>query len=258
MRLATTLVVTSCELSSSRSERLDRAPMRSSRPVLRAHRGEVGLAAIGRHAGTQDGCRVVQRGMKRSELLPPVWLVAGFVLVAVFGMALCGPRPQPSQGEGWRLLWQARDIGSAEDLPDLRAQVATSPDELATWWRVSHNEGELPDVDFESEIALGFATGHGGNCPIILADVVFDQEGRKVYADFARKTRQMGCNDDFNPIAFVVAVERTSLPDAPFKVQLNEDADSQEWNRAGILNVITDLREPGSTADDSEMRYGGS
>ena len=163
--------------------------------------------------------------MKRSELLPPVWLIAGFVLVVVFLMAFCAPRPQPSRGEGWRLLWQAAGIANSEDLPDQRAQVATSHEELARWRRVSHDDGETPDVDFESEIAVGFATGHGGNCPIILTDVVFDREDRKVYADFARKTRQMGCNDDFNPIAFVVAVERTSLPDAPFKVQLNEDAD---------------------------------
>lgn len=73
---------------------------------------------------------------------------------------------------------------------------------------------------------------------------VIDQ--RMVHGDFVIPGVHQGCNSDANPEAYVVAVERSSLPEAPFDVQLDVD-DPPLGAPEERTTVTEDLRSPGAT-----------
>lgn len=60
------------------------------------------------------------------------------------------------------------------------------------------------------------------------------------------------CPGDANPHAFVVALERSLLPQGPFRVQLEaRDPYPGTWEERTVVDV--DLSEPGSTAADGQI-----
>jgi hypothetical protein len=154
--------------------------------------------------------------------------------------------PQPDGGDGWRLLGAARS-GTA-----YRTGVATTPAQYARLWEDSGVGGEAPDVDFEREVAIWFGAVYGSGCEVRLDDVVVDEERRLVHAELVIPGVHQACNDDANPAAYVVAVERDRLPEGRFSVQLGPDDPP-----AGVPEertvVDVDLRAPGSTARDEEI-----
>ena len=154
-------------------------------------------------------------------------------------------RAQPSEGDGWRLL------GADRSGETYRTGVATNLQQYEALWAQAGLGGELPQVDFENEIVIWLGAVFGSGCPIRLDDMVFDADRALVHGDFVLPGNPVGCNDDDNPEAYVVAVDRDELPAAPFAVQLNQD-DPPRGAPLERTTVTVDLRTPGSVAGDQE------
>ncbi|MGK2949138.1 MAG: hypothetical protein ACSLFP_11225 [Acidimicrobiales bacterium] len=154
--------------------------------------------------------------------------------------------PQPTQGDGWRLL------GADRTGQTYRTGVATSQEQYESLWLDSGVSGEPPAVDFDSEIVIWFGAVYGSGCEVRLDDVVVDADRAVVHADLVIPGVHQGCNDDANPAAYLVALQRDRLPVGGFVVQIGPDDPP-----AGVPEertvVDVDLRSPGSTAQDEEI-----
>ncbi|GAB2603977.1 hypothetical protein [Pseudactinotalea suaedae] len=165
------------------------------------------------------------------------------VLAATLALTACigaGPGEQTTAGSGWRLLGEGLS-GSA-----YRTGVATTADQMEALWDEAGLDGDPPPIDFATEIGVWFGAVYGGDCPIRLDDVVVT--GDVLHAEIVIRGYPDGCSDDANPHAYVVAVERTMLPDRAFWVQLSAD-DPPRGEPEERTFVDVDLSEPGSTAD---------
>jgi len=152
--------------------------------------------------------------------------------------------PQPSAGEGWRLLGQGL-TGQT-----YRTGVATTPEQLTELWAETGVRGAIPQVDFESEVAIWFGAVYGSGQEIRMDRVVVD--GDTVHGDFVVPGPQVGGHDDANPHAYVVALDRDLLPEGPFRVQLDAD-DPPRGALEERTMVDVDLSAPGSTATDEQL-----
>jgi hypothetical protein len=154
--------------------------------------------------------------------------------------------PQPTEGDGWRLL------GTQRTGFTYRTGVATTTDQYEALWGLSGISAEAPAVDFGTEIVVWFGAVYGSSCEIRLDDVIIDTEGQLVFGDFVIPGNPGRCESDANPEAYVVAIERTLLPAAPFDVQLGE-RDPPKGVPEERTVVKVDLRGPGSTATDDDL-----
>ncbi|CAN5753686.1 hypothetical protein BH20CHL5_BH20CHL5_13890 [soil metagenome] len=122
---------------------------------------------------------------------------------------------QPLEGDGWRLLAELPRGGIYS--------VAAFTDEESfrrEWRRLE--AGAVPPVDFGEEIVIRFSPAMSGSCRHVhFAGLVVT--GDRVHGDITFPVPpDMSCTADANPYAFVVAVERSVLPDSPFTLQLFE------------------------------------
>ena len=154
--------------------------------------------------------------------------------------------PQPTEGEGWRLLG-ADHSGAA-----YRTGVATTPAQYDRLWAESGVSGDPPAVDFDREIVIWFGAVYGSGCEVRLDDVSVDADNRLVHADLVVPGVHQACPSDANPAAYVVALERDRLPEGGFAVQLGPDDPPSGVPEERTL-VDVDLRSPGSTARDDEI-----
>lgn len=180
---------------------------------------EENLAAIGERLA---GERICVEGLEPEDTVP-----AG---------------PQPQEGAGWRLLVDEQGVGSPFEtgLAWDRGSLADLLDRI----------GGLADVDlevdFENEVVIWFGAVYGSSCPNLrLDDVVVDDD--LVHATIVNTDNAFACTDDANSHTYLVAVERSKLPEAPFYVSADADA------IVGRLLVEADLREPGSTASPDQV-----
>jgi hypothetical protein len=154
--------------------------------------------------------------------------------------------PQPTEGDGWRVLAVERTGDS------YRTGVATNPEQYTALWDLSGVTTEQPVVDFENEIVIWFGAVYGSGCEIRMDDVVFDLERSIVHGDFVIPGNPGSCNSDANPEAYVVAVERASLPAGRFFVQLSaSDPPSGVPEERTVVDAV--LSEPGSIATDDQI-----
>ncbi len=158
--------------------------------------------------------------------------------------------PQPTGGDGWRLL------GTDRTGPAYRTGVATTLEQYGDLWAEAGLTGQSPAVDFETEIVIWFGAVYGSSCPVRLDDVAVDTEHRVVYGGFVMPGNPTVCTGDANPEAYVVALARDRLPEAPFAVQLDAE-DPPAGAPEERTTVLADLRPPGSTAsaDDLVVEY---
>ena len=156
--------------------------------------------------------------------------------------------PQPKAGDGWRLLGDAKAgapyrTGIAADRPSFRAL-----------WKQARMPGHPPSVDFEREVAIWFGAVYGSSCPKIrLDDVVVDADVGLVHPLIVTLDAEMGCTDDANGHAYLVALDRERLPAPPFRIQLQAD-DPPLGATKEITLVEADLGEPGSIPGPGEVR----
>jgi hypothetical protein len=154
--------------------------------------------------------------------------------------------PQPTAGDGWRLL------GSERSGEAYRTGVATDDDQYAALWATAGITGDRPAVDFGSEIVVWFGAVYGSSCPIRMDDVVVDRKAALVHGTFVVPGANLACTDDANPEAYVVAIGRDRLPDGPFAVQLGPNDPPRGVPEERTL-VAVGLSEPGSTARDDQI-----
>jgi hypothetical protein len=153
--------------------------------------------------------------------------------------------PQPTAGLGWRLLTDQDETGES-----YRTAIAYDDESYDSLWRSARLTGEPPPVDFDSEVAIWFGAVHGSSCPRLrLDDVVIDEGARLVYSEITDLDRVGACTADAIPHAYVVALERSLLPGAPFTIQLSADPAVDKER----TTVEVDLSAPGSTADTGDI-----
>jgi len=157
------------------------------------------------------------------------------------------PGPQAAAGDGWRLL--ADELQGAP----YRTGIAWDDASLAELWRDISLEGDLPSVDFASEVVIWFGAVYGSSCPDLRLDAVtFDGPRKLVYADIVNLDALNACTSDARPHAYVVAVDRSRLPGPPFGIQLGEsDPPSGVPEERTIVDA--DLRAPGSVAEPGQV-----
>ncbi|MBA3779929.1 MAG: hypothetical protein H0X16_11660 [Chloroflexi bacterium] len=135
---------------------------------------------------------------------------------------LPGPEPeQPQAGDGWRLVAELAEIGEP-----YTARFLDGQREYDARWSELDQEGRPPPVDFEHEAVIDFgaARGLGGECGWAhLTRVVFDKEERLVYGDVSHPVPPgIICAAVAVPQTFLVAVDRSRLPERPFTVRLSQ------------------------------------
>jgi hypothetical protein len=126
--------------------------------------------------------------------------------------------PQRGAADGWRLLASESGVGEP-----YRTGIAFDEASYAELWRaIGLPDDRRPAVDFDAEVAIWFGAVFGSGCEDLrLDDVVTDHDRALVHAEIVLGGWPLGCNDDANPHAFVVAVERSHLPSGPFAIQLD-------------------------------------
>ena len=156
------------------------------------------------------------------------------------------PGPQPLAGDGWRLLADEKDVGSA-----YRTGIATDGEGLVRLWDTIGLTTPLPEVDFVSEVVIWFGAVFGSSCPTIrLDDVVI--AGDVVHAEVVLVNPPSACTADARAHAYVVAVERSRLPVGPFVVQL--DADGPPPGAPEERTVVqVDLSRPSAVATPDDV-----
>lgn len=149
------------------------------------------------------------------------------------------PGPQPLAGDGWSMLgWEEGD-GPAHEVG-----IATDQATYEQLWERARLEGGLPSVDFESDIVVWFAIGHGSSCPNQRMDeVIVDRARSQVYPLIVNPDPVVACTDDLTgAYQFVAAIPRAELPPGPFELGL-QGGDGDLWRS---LSIDADLTIPGS------------
>ena len=132
-----------------------------------------------------------------------------------------GPEPlQPDRGEGWRLLRELPETGGAYTV-----DFAADQPKYEQLWQEVGQAGSPPPVDFASEVVLRFGGVVGSSCPQIhFAGVLVDPVQRLVYGDISHPVPAGAiCTADAIGHNFIVAVERSMLPESPFTLRLTKE-----------------------------------
>ena len=152
--------------------------------------------------------------------------------------------PQQQAGDGWRLLADADGVG-----PAYRTGIAYDEASYAELWSTAELASDRPAVDFQSQVAIWFGVVTGSICPPIrLDDVIVDRQSALVYPEIVQ-VGFGGCTDDIHPHAYVVALERSLLPAAPFSLQLGPDHVLPEERTV----IEVDLSQPGAIARPGDV-----
>jgi hypothetical protein len=161
------------------------------------------------------------------------------------------PGPQPSGGDGWRLLVDRAGAGQP-----YRTGIASDELSLDALWATLELSEPLAEVDFETEVVIWFGAVYSGSCPEIrLDDVVVDEESATVHASIVQTDPGVACTADANPRAYVVSVDRSRLPAGPFVIQLGaQDPPPGAPEERTLVNA--DLSQPGSIAAPDELGTG--
>ena len=153
------------------------------------------------------------------------------------------PVAQPTAGEGWRLLDEAKDSGEA-----YRTGIATTPDQFDALRSVSGLAADGAEIDWDSEVVVWFGAVFGTSCPIRLTAVEVTDGVLHGTFPLASGRTEGECTADGRPHAFLVAVERDVLPEGPFRIQLRPTP-PPTGARDEITVVDADLSGPGATLD---------
>ncbi len=161
--------------------------------------------------------------------------------------------PQAEGGDDWRLLAAEIDIGKT-----YWTDIAWNAESYSRLWSDAGISASAPEVDFETEVVIWFGAVYSSGCSgLRLDDVEFDSDRRLVHGRIVLPSSigAGGCNADARPHAFVVAVPRDQLPDAPFSIQLS-DQDPPAGAPEERAIVAADLRVPGSVAPEGSITRG--
>lgn len=207
---------------------------------------EAGIRTSGTAALPQQGVASLYLGVITPEAQEVLAQFAGDPLCVDGMSAEEAPedKPQPTEGEGWRLL------GEDTTGESYRTSVATTDEQLQGLWQEAGLAGEPPEVDWEAEVVVWFGAVYGSGCPVRLDGVVVADD--LLHADLVVPGEVYGCNGDANPHAFVLAVGRDLLPEGPFRMQLTaQDPPGGSPEERTLVDV--DLSAAGSTATSEQI-----
>ncbi|CAN5816487.1 hypothetical protein BH23CHL8_BH23CHL8_03140 [soil metagenome] len=161
------------------------------------------------------------------------------------------PGPQPTEGDGWRLVGHRQGGGEV-----YRTGIATDERAYRRLWRLAEMRGRPPAVDLTDHVVLWFAEPHGSSCPERrLDDVVVDRETRRVYPLLVDPEANLGCTDDIaGSWQFLVALERSRLPAGPFMLQLGPgDPPAGAPRERTVVDI--DLSRAGVVAGKDDVHF---
>ncbi len=144
-----------------------------------------------------------------------------------------GPWANVETGPGWRLL----AVGDTRaEAYTVRAAVDAS--EWAALWATLGLKGDLPAVDLETEVVVSFGHGQSQSCPELRLDEVRIEDG-VVFSVTSDPIAPRGCNLDLSAAAvFVVAIDRSALPGAGFRLQLDDTGSPGCTEECGFTPVL--------------------
>lgn len=118
-------------------------------------------------------------------------------------------------GSGWELLEFTRSgltYGVA---------VAETPEDVERMWQSLEFDVPAPDVDFASDVLIVLGHAVSGSCPEIQFQGLTIEPDR-VFGNFTFIHERDACTSDANAAAYLLAVERSALPDR-FVLSLERD-----------------------------------
>jgi hypothetical protein len=144
--------------------------------------------------------------------------------------------PQPTSGEGWRLLADQTQRGEP-----FTVHVALNATEYE-WLSASLAlDGRRPPVDFDSQIVIHFGAVYSSSCPEIrLDDVQIDDEDAVVTADIVSLGGARACTADANPRAYLLAVDKDHLPATPFTINLPYEGSCLPCREVRVTSLTRD------------------
>ena len=122
--------------------------------------------------------------------------------------------PQPTSGDGWRLLADLR-TGAGRPIT-----VAASASGYAKLWKELRETGAAPRVDFTLDVVLAFSSGGSSSCRGRLDALTFDIGGAVLRPTIVVPGGLRPCTADLVPHSFLLAVPRDRLPPLPFRVEM--------------------------------------
>lgn len=146
---------------------------------------------------------------------------------------------QPQAGAAWRLL------GESLISPTYLVLLAATPAGFETMWN-RYFVGPLPEVDFDSEVAVYIGGVISSGCPQIRLDELdIDRDRGVVYPLLSRPGLVGGCLMDARPHGYAIAVDRAALPDQ-FRLQFGPE---QYTYPGDIRDLEVDLTDPNQDTD---------
>lgn len=175
-------------------------------------------------------------------------VVAAVVLVALASGCVGGDSDaageKASSGDGWRVVAATPSGGEVDvdnGLATTDAQLAVIIAETEAGSTTGDVDGGLA-VDLHREVVFRWAETHGSGCPELRFDGLEIAENR-LDPVIVSPDDDSGCTDDLAGVwVFLVAVDRSVLPEPPFAV----GGGSPRSSNVGMVRV--DLSEPGSVA----------
>ena len=139
-----------------------------------------------------------------------LFVVAFLVLVAADASR------QPTSGSGWQIIGYQRATGVRGTVQQLADQTA-----LDNAWQTLGFDGSPGPFDFDRSDVFWFVSTGTIGCPSHFGGVQIDFARRVASAIFTLALTS-GCDDHPVPDAFIVAIDRSRLPPAPFTVELSD------------------------------------
>jgi hypothetical protein len=126
---------------------------------------------------------------------------------------------QPASGSNWVLLGSIRVIGSPRSVRVIRDQA-----DLARAFDEFRIVADPTRVDLARSIVIWFADYGAQGCPARLDAVAIDVPRRLVTGQFSRGFT-LGCDTRAVPDSFLVLIDRSLLPPAPYSFVLSDPLD---------------------------------
>ncbi len=160
--------------------------------------------------------------------------------------------PPPSAILGpWRLILKIH-LSGADTAYMVRA--ATTDEQWQQLWRAANPSDPPPHVDLSREIVVSFAHGVGSSCPDLrLDDLVIDVNAGIIYSVVSNPLGDIPCTADLaGAVVFVIAIDRTALPESPFVAQLDVPGPCDGLSCASTVVDAAPSAEPTPSSEPSE------
>jgi hypothetical protein len=129
------------------------------------------------------------------------------LLIVLVGVTSASAKPEPLDF----VRKERQDRGPQEKTT--WAAMARSRDELRELWDRYDQEGPLPHIGFEENVAVLAGTVGSSSCPYRLHDLRLNRERKRVVARMYvnEPDEPVACTDDLAPRTFTVSVARADL-----------------------------------------------